>query len=208
MDGTLVDSSEYHFAAWKSALAGVGYDFTRDDFARTFGLRNDSILRMLLGDNVSAETVRQVETVKEEAYRRHVREGGLELLPGVSHWLDKLGQDGWRQAIGSSAPVANLDLVLNVTGTRQRFEVVISGADVSKGKPDPEVYFTAGERLGVPIERCVVVEDAPDAIQGSLRAGIKTVAVLRGPAGPQGADLETHSLADLPADAFDRLVPP
>jgi len=79
VDGPLVDSSEYHWLAWKAALADAGYDFTRDDFARTFGLRNDSILRMLLSSAVSDETIRQVETAKEEDYRRYVREQGLEL---------------------------------------------------------------------------------------------------------------------------------
>jgi len=88
-----------------------------------------------------------------------------------------------------------------LTGVR----AVITGADVRNGKPDPEVYFSAAERMGVPIERCVVVEDAPEAVRGSLQAGIKTVAV--GSDGTRGANLEVASLDELPADAFDQLVP-
>ena len=204
MDGTLVDSSEYHRLAWKAALAAEGYHMTDEDFDRTFGLRNDSILRMLLGQDVTAEKIRHVETVKEGAYRLYVHKRGIELLPGVRAWLDRLAADGWLQAVGSSAPQANLDLVLAVTGTRHYFGAVISGADVAKGKPDPEVYFAAAERLGVPIGRCVVIEDAPEAIRGSVGASIKTVGVH---ACGQGAAVEVASLDQLPPDAFERLVP-
>jgi HAD superfamily hydrolase (TIGR01509 family) len=204
MDGTLVDSSEYHRLAWKAALAAEGYDMTDEDFDRTFGLRNDSILRMLLGEDVTAETIRRVETAKEEDYRRQVREQGLELLPGVAVWLERLAGDGWRQAVGSSAPRANLDLVLEVTDTRRWFEVVVAGPDVRNGKPDPEVYFAAADRLGVDIGRCVVIEDAPEAIRGSVQAGIKTIGVRNL---GHGADVEVASLDQLPLDAFDRLAP-
>jgi beta-phosphoglucomutase len=188
-------------------LAGIGYQMSREDFDRTFGLRNDSILRMLLGEDVTPETIRQVETAKEADYRRQVREQGIELLPGVSRWLERLRQDGWRQAVGSSAPKANVDLVLEVTGTAGYFEAVITGGDVGMGKPDPEVYFAAAARLGVPIGRCVVVEDAPEAVRGSMAAGIKTIGVLHG-APPQGADVEVEDLDELASDAFDRLVSP
>lgn len=206
MDGTLFDSSEYHRRAWRRALANVGYDMTDGDFERTFGLRNDSIMHMLLGPAVAAETIRRVETAKEEDYRRQVRERGIDLLLGVAHWLEKLEADGWRQAIGSSAPKPNLDLVLDVTNTARYFDVVITGSDVEKGKPDPEVYFTAAARLGVDADRCVVVEDAPDAVRGSVEAGFRTVAVRSH--GNQGAAIEVQNMSELPADAFDRLVPP
>lgn len=178
-----------------------------DDFARTFGLRNDAILRMLLGPDVTAETVREVETGKEEDYRRQVRDLGLELLPGVRFWLDRLATGGWRQAVGSSAPRANLDLVLDVTDTRRYFAEVMAGADVHRGKPDPEVYLTAASRLDVPIGRCVVVEDAPEAVAGSVKAGIKTIGVGAGYQVP-GISLGAQRMDGLPSDAFDRLVPP
>ena len=205
VDGTLIDSSEYHRQAWTRALASVGYDMTDEDFDRTFGLRNDSIMRMLLGEDVTSETLQHVETKKENDYRRQVQDRGIDLLPGVAPWLDKLRTDGWRQAVGSSAPAANVDLVLNVTGIGHYFDAVLTSADVSKGKPDPEVYFAAAARLSVNIERCVVVEDAPEAVQGSLRAGIKTVAVRSGRG--QGADVEVTTMSDLAPGAFDRLVP-
>lgn len=206
MDGTLVDSSEYHRRAWKNALAKVGYEMSDEDFARTFGLRNDAILRMLLGPATTDETIRQVETGKEEDYRRQVREQGLELLAGVRSWLDRLARDGWRQAIGSSAPAANLELVLDVTDTGRYFEVLITGADVTKGKPDPEVYFTAAARLGVPIERSVVVEDAPEAVAGAVRAGLRTVAVGAGWS-VAGVSIGVRRMDELADDAFERLVP-
>jgi len=111
----------------------------------------------------------------------------------VSKWLELLARDGRRQAVGSSAPKANVDLVLDVTRTLSCFQVIITGGDMVKGKPDPEVYFAAA----------VVVEDAPEAIRASVKAGIKTVGVLRGGALSQGADVEVASLEQLSAGAFE-----
>lgn len=205
VDGTMVDSSEYHWQAWRRALAAEGYELSRAEFTRTFGLRNDSILRMLLGADVTPETIRRIEAGKEEDYRRQVRERGIELLPGVARWLERLRADGWRQAVGSSAPQANLDLVLDATHTRKYFDVVVTGGDVAKGKPDPEVFVTAADRLGVEPARCVVVEDAPDAIAGARSAGMWTVGVLGDRQG-LGADVESAWLDELPASTFDDLV--
>ena len=88
-----------------------------------------------------------------------------------------------------------------MTGTRHFFDAIVSSADVVKGKPDPEVYFAAAARLGVPIRRCVVVEDAPEAIRGSMQAGISTVAL------GHGGNVSVASLDELAPDAFDGLVP-
>ncbi len=161
-------------------------------------------MRMLLGPQVSPQTIEQVARRKEEDYRQQVRAGGLELLRGVADWLDRLRAGGWRQAIGSSAPPENLELVLEVTHTRPYFERVISGADVARGKPDPEVFLAAATSLQVPPERCVVVEDAPDAVEGARSARFRTVGVRRASA---SAEIGVDSLDELSEDAFDRLVP-
>ena len=99
MDGTLVDSEEYHWRSWHDTMASEGSPITYDQFIRTFGQRNDSILPQWLGAGVSVERIQSVGDAKEELYRKLVREGALEPLPGAMDWLKRLNSEGWPQAI-------------------------------------------------------------------------------------------------------------
>src|SRR5918998_5789694 len=90
VDGTLIDSSEYHWLSWREALAAEGMALTRDQFAVMFGRRNDEILRGYFGPDYPAADVARVGDAKEELYRRFVRTRGIELLPGVRRWLERL----------------------------------------------------------------------------------------------------------------------
>ena len=130
---------------------------------------------------------------------------GVSLLPGAACWLRQLADGGWRQAIASSAPRLNIDAILQVLGIEEQFGAVVAAEDVQRGKPDPQVFLMAAARLSVPAERCVVVEDSPAGIEGAHRAGMAAIGV--GSAhGGLPADRTVGSLADLPADAFERLV--
>jgi beta-phosphoglucomutase len=99
------------------------------------------------------------------------------LLPGVRPLLEQLHQAAWPQAIGSSAPRRNLELILDLTNTRAFFQAIVSMEDTSRGKPDPQVFLIAAQRLGVPPERCVVMEDAVAGVQAARAGGMKCVAV-------------------------------
>ena len=101
----------------------------------------------------------------------------MALLPGVPALLDHFVARGCRQAVGSSAPRGNLDLLLDVTGTRRYFDAVVSGDDVSRGKPDPEVFLTAAAKLGVAPDTCLVLEDAPVGVRAAKSAGMACWAV-------------------------------
>ncbi|MGH9673162.1 MAG: HAD family hydrolase, partial [Bryobacteraceae bacterium] len=95
---------------------------------------------------------------KEYRYRVLVRREGLTPLPGAAEWVSRLHAEGWRQAIASSAPRANLDAVVEALDLRRFFEVSVAAEDVTKGKPDPEVFLTAAARLGAPVGASIVVE--------------------------------------------------
>jgi beta-phosphoglucomutase len=205
MDGTLIDSGEYHWLAWRETLAREGHVLTRDAFTASFGQRNDAILRQYFGIGISTFDVARIGDAKEEAYRQLIRARGIELLPGVRQWLHRLSDDEWRQAVASSAPPENIDLILNVLGVRGCFQAIVSAADVSQGKPAPEVFLVAAERLAVPPSRCVVVEDAPAGIEAGRRGGMKTIG-LASMDRPLDADVVVTSLEALPPDAFDRLI--
>src|SRR5262245_27521163 len=207
LDGTLVDSGEQHFQAWHAIAERLGQAMDRERFAESFGKRNDTIITGLLGDAVSAAEVQRIGDEKEELYRRLVREQGLELLPGARHWLHRLKEEGWRQAVATSGPRANPEAVLPVVGLVAFFDDVLGAEDATAGKPDPAIFLAAGKRVGVGPERAVGVEDSPAGPLASRRAGMRTIGVQSAHFGPLEADVVVQSLADLPRDAFDRLVP-
>jgi beta-phosphoglucomutase family hydrolase len=206
VDGTLIDSGALHFAAWSDILANEQFTLTREQFQASFGQRNDAVLRSFLGAGLSDDAIMRIGMAKEERYRDLLRTEGIKLLPGVGRWLDRLRADGWRQALASSAPHANLDAILDVLALRPYFDAVVSGDDVVHGKPDPEIFLRAAALLEVEPRRCVVVEDAPAGIEGARRAGMHSVGV-RFAHADLAADVVVASMEELPADAFDRLVP-
>lgn len=204
LDGTLVDSADYHWRSWRDTLAAEGTSITYEQFRASFGQKNDRILRRWFGDRISPERIQRIGDAKEAEYRRLAREEGLIALPGAAEWVTRLHRDGWRQAIASSAPRANVDVMLNVLGLDRGFDAIVSAEDVTAGKPDPQVFQIAASRVGVPPSRCVVVEDAAAGIEAARRAGMKSIGVSR--EGALDADVFVESLADLPDDAFERLV--
>ena len=205
MDGVLVDSAEYHYAAWREALAREGVDLSYDAFRATFGQRNDTILRYLLGPDLPDSEVARIGDLKESLYRELVQTRGITPLSGVLDWLACLRDQGWRQAIASAAPRANVDAIVRALGIAHYFGAITSSEDVTRGKPDPQVYLIAAQRLGVPPARCVVVEDAPAGVEGARRAGMRCIGVTS--THPHlDADLVVAALSDLPADSFEKLA--
>lgn len=204
LDGTLLDSEEYHWESWRDTMAAIGRPITRDQFLATFGLRNDEILPRWLGAGATLEEIARVSLEKERLYRALLRKGGVGPLPGAAEWVRRLNAEGWKQAIASSAPRQNVDVVLEVLGLGSFFQAVASAEDVTAGKPDPQVFLIAAARLGVPPAHCIVVEDAAAGIEAARRAGMRSIGVKRN--GALAADLAVQSLADLPDDAF-RLAP-
>ncbi len=205
VDGTLIDSSEYHWLSWRDVLSAEGMALTREQFAVMFGRRNDEILRGYFGADYPAADVARVGDAKEELYRRLVRARGINLLPGVRRWLERLRAEGWRQALASSAPRANLEAITDALGIADYFAAVVSAEDVTVGKPDPQVFLKAAARLGAEPARCVVVEDAPAGTEAARRAGMRSIGVLTMHAHVE-ADIVVRTLADLPDDAFDSLL--
>jgi beta-phosphoglucomutase len=177
MDGTLVNTAELHFEAWRVTCAELGRDFTRADFAATFGRRNPEIMDVLFPGRFSAAEVDRIGERKEQLYRAAAERLGVTLLPGVRPLMEGLHRLGVKQAIGSSAPRANLDLILRLTGIEGFLSAVVSAEDTTRGKPDPQVFLVAAQRLGVEPRRCVVFEDAPAGVEAAKAGGMKCIAV-------------------------------
>lgn len=205
LDGTLADSEDLHWRAWRETMAAEGVPITRRQFEATFGQRNDSFVPQWLGACATAGRVQRVGDAKEACYRRMVRELGLTPAPGAVAWVRRLQRQGWRQAIASSAPRDNVEVMLEALGLRDCFQATVAAEDVTLGKPDPQVFLLAAARLGVPPERSIVVEDAPAGIEAARRAGMRSIFLSR-PGLTAPAGIVTASLEDLPPDAFQRLL--
>jgi len=204
LDGTLVDSGDYHWRSWRDTMAVEGQPLTYQQFLDSFGQRNDRILTGWLGRDASPSLIARIGDAKEALYREFARSEGLVALPGAEQWVKRLHADGWRQAIASSAPRANVEVMVEAVGIAGHLQALVAAEDVTVGKPDPQVFLTAAARLGVPARRCVVVEDAPAGVEAARAGGMRSIGVSA--TGNLAADLFVRSLADLPPDAFERLL--
>lgn len=211
VDGTLVDTAELHFQAWLTLANELGKPFTRADFAGTFGWRNPEIIPMLFGVTYSPEQVQAIGDYKEDLYRREAAKG-VALLPGVRALLDAVTAAGIPQAIGSSAPRRNIELILRDTQTASCFAAVVALEDTRRGKPDPEVFLLGAKHLDIPPERCIVLEDAPVGIQAAKAGGMRAVGVTfvghhsATKLHAAGADLVVRSLEETPLHRLIELL--
>lgn len=205
MDGVLVSTGEYHFQAWTKTLSARRIPFSREQFRTTFGMNNTGILQLLLGEDADRALIAEISDDKEESFRNAIK-GQVQPLPGVRDWLRLLQEWGVRQAIGSSAPPANIDALLDELGIRTYFDAVVSGADLP-GKPDPAVYLEAARQIGVPSKRCVVVEDAVAGVKAAKRGGMRCIAVTTtNPAHElKEADIIVERMSEVSEDDFTRL---
>jgi beta-phosphoglucomutase family hydrolase len=177
LDGTLIDSSALHWEAWQEVMTAENLRLTYEEYVADFGKRNDEILRGRLGASITEADIERITRVKEEKYRELLRTNGLKLLPGAEYWLRELKAGEWLQALASSSPRVNIDAVFAALGIARFFDVVVSSEEVKQGKPHPDVFLAAAEKLKVAPSRCIVVEDAPAGVEAAHRAGMKAVGV-------------------------------
>jgi HAD superfamily hydrolase (TIGR01509 family) len=193
-DGVLVDSLALHQLAWTELGRREGLAITPEYIHRTFGMTNPSIFRELLGDgHDESETARYGE-LKELCYRDSAR-GKIVLIDGVRELLDALTEAGVLLAIGSSAVRPNLDLTVELCGLAGRFAAIASLEDITRGKPDPQVFLAAASKAGVEPSNAVVFEDAPVGIQAAKAAGMRAVGLTT-----------THSASSLRDAGADEVV--
>ena len=176
MDGVLVDSADAHWESWRLLARENRRTATREQFATTFGRQNRDIIPILFGE-VSAAKMQALSERKEALYRDLIRDHPP-VVPGAVELIRSLFADGAVLAVGSSGPRANIDLVLAAMEVVDAISVVVSADDVTRGKPDPQVFQLAVERLGLSPGRCIVIEDAPAGVLAAKAAGARAVAVL------------------------------
>lgn len=195
MDGVLVLSAKAHWHAWRTVAAEHGIDFDRARFLACNGRTNADICALLFGAAADPDLVAAVEQRKESAWRRAIA-GRVPLAPGCRELLDELARRGLPLALGSSAPAANVDLVLDGGGIRASFAAVVHAGMIARGKPAPDVFLRAAELLAVAPADCVVVEDAPTGLLAAQAAGMRAIGVAT-----------THDEAELCAAGARHVVP-
>jgi beta-phosphoglucomutase len=207
LDGVLVDSYRAHFASWRALYRELGIDYSEEAFAADFGRTSRDILRRTLDDQLSEERIRELDERKEALFRGILCED-FPAMDGAVKLIDSLSADSFLLAVGSSGPPENIRLALEKLGRADRFAAVVTGQDVTRGKPDPQVFQIAAERLGLPAESCAVVEDAVHGIDAARRAGMASIALTGTATREQlvDADLIIDSLRELTTEVVRRLI--
>jgi HAD superfamily hydrolase (TIGR01509 family) len=207
MDGVLIDSYHAHFGGWSRMYHELKLEYTEADFAADFGRTSRDILFRRFGDQLGTERIRELDARKEALFRDSIR-NAFPAMDGALELIDALAADGFQLAVGSSGPQENVALCLEKLGRRERFTAVVTGQDVTRGKPDPQVFQVAAQRLGLAPGNCAVVEDAVHGIDAARRAGMKSIGLVGTATREQlaDADLVVQSLRQLNPGAIRHLI--
>lgn len=206
LDGVLFDTGEFHFEAWSQILQEYHIPFSQEIFVSIFGMKNDEAIPSLVKKPMIAEEIKEIGERKEERFRQLIH-SRLQLLPGVRKWLDCYRAWGLRQAVASSAPQANIDVMLEEAGIRTYFSGVVASEGLP-GKPDPAIFLRAASVIGIPAGECLVIEDSVAGVEAAKRAGMKSIAVTTtNPASLLAkADMILARLSDLTENQAVRLL--
>lgn len=176
MDGVLIDSNPVHRETWIAYNRRYGVETTQSMIDAMYGMRNDQIIRGWLGEHLTEAEVFAHGAAKEALYRDLIRPRVHQMLvPGVRRFLE--GAAGFGLAVATNAERANLELVLGESGLASFFRVAVDGHQVSRPKPDPEIYLKAARLLGVEPASCVVFEDSLAGVEAGRAAGMPVVGI-------------------------------
>jgi HAD superfamily hydrolase (TIGR01509 family) len=175
MDGVLADTSELHFQTWEKALNEHNIPFDRQKFHLIYGLKNGDLLPFLVGKPLDPAWVDWLADQKEVAFRQALP-GHISPLPGVLRWLQCFNAMGYWQAVASSAPIKNVEMVVDELHIRKYFNALVTPENLP-GKPDPTVFLMAASQLCVPPQECIVIEDSIPGIEAALKARMHIIAV-------------------------------
>jgi len=205
MDGVLVDSNPFHVQKWIEFLHERGIPYNAEDLPKQIlGSRNDTAFRRFLGRDLPEGEIEKLSEALEArfraAFRPHARP-----LPGLKALIDECHAEGIPLAVASSAMTKNVDFVVDTLKLRFYFASIVTGDDVSRPKPDPEIYIKAAEKLRLAPEKCVAFEDSFVGLESAKRASMKCVAIASTfPA----EELRRQTQADLVVEDFQELSLP
>ncbi|NBS88311.1 MAG: HAD family phosphatase, partial [Verrucomicrobia bacterium] len=171
-DGVILDSSRHHEESWERLAKEEGRILPEGHFLKGFGRRNVEIMRDMLRWSEDLAEIQRLSLRKEELYREVVKDWGIESLPGVREWLERLKKEGIACGIGSSTEEKNVRLGLGLLGLGDFFQTAVTAEHVKRGKPAPDVFLEVARRLDANPAQCVVFEDAPAGVEAGRAAGV------------------------------------
>ena len=206
MDGVLVDSAAPHWESWKRLGEEIGLPVTEGQFRESFGRGNRDIIPLIFGRD-DETSIRRLSDRKEELYRDLIRDR-VPAVDGAGDLVRSFYDAGFKLAIGSSGPRENVELVLAGMRIDRYFHTLVTAGQVTRGKPDPQVFELAAEGLGISPRRCAVVEDAPAGIEAALAAGATAIALAstHPPERLQRAHHVVTTLRALSAGSIEQLI--
>ncbi|MDO4587762.1 MAG: HAD family phosphatase [Planctomycetia bacterium] len=201
IDGVLVDSNPVHFESWVLAAKEDGVEFTEKLFKETFGQTSRAIIENNWPHPLTSDQIHYFDQRKETIYRDHFDQN-VSMIPGVFDFIEYLRQRDIPMAAGSSGPKINVDYVLDKIGVRPFLKAVVSGTDVERGKPFPDIFLCASEQMNVPPDRCVVIDDSLSGVQAAKAAGMKVFGFFS-----WGHEAREYEKADWVVRSFQELTP-
>lgn len=178
MDGVICHTNPFHSLAFQTFFAKRNLYPTEEEFAQhMYGKSNSYILKHFLGREIVGQEFLDLEFEKESLFREIYAEN-IETIVNYLPFLSALKTAGFKTGVATSAPRANLDLIMGHLGFEKDMESILASENVSHHKPHPEVYLTSAENLGVSTDHCVVFEDSFSGVTAGLNAGMKVVGVL------------------------------
>lgn len=177
MDGTMVDNMHYHLLAWKQTIELLGSSLQGEELQKElYGLNTELIERVMGKGKFSEEDLQRIGDEKERLYRL-LYKPHLKFIDGFLQFIEKCKQQEIKLGIGTAANRLNTALVVEGLSIKHYFNAIVTGEEVQKGKPDPEVYLKVAEQLQVSPAECVVFEDAPKGVEAAFNAGMDCVAI-------------------------------
>jgi HAD superfamily hydrolase (TIGR01509 family) len=207
IDGVLLNSYRLHYECWRAIAEKHGIVLSEKDFDPLFGRRGNEIVREIWGEDLPPEQVVSIHKRKQAQYRENLQRN-FPLMDGALQLIDGLAAEGFVLGVGSSAPPENVEVSLRGLERTNAFAAVVTGSDVTRGKPDPEVFLLAAQRMGVEASDCAVIEDAPAGVAAALAGGMTSIA-LAGTAPPESlamAHLVVTSLRQLSPKRISELI--
>lgn len=178
MDGVICHTNPYHSIAFQEFFAKRGLYPTEEEFAlHMYGKSNSYILSHFLGRKIEGQELLELEDEKESLFRE-IYKDRVDPIAGFMDFFNSLKAEGLPTGVGTSAPLANLELIAGTLGIIDKMESILASEHVSRHKPDPEVYLKSADQLKVKPDACVVFEDSYSGVTAAKNAGMKVVGVL------------------------------
>ncbi|AWW30726.1 HAD family phosphatase [Echinicola strongylocentroti] len=178
MDGVICHTNPFHSQAFDRFFEKRGMKASKEEYAdHMYGKPNSYIFSYFLKREVTPEELVELENEKEGLFRE-IYSSQVTPVPGYMEFLASLKEQGFRTGVGTSAPRANMDLIIDTLGIRNNMESLMASEDVTTHKPEPEVYLKSADNLSTKPANCVVFEDSYSGVSAGINAGMKVVGVL------------------------------